>query len=140
MAGSKSNYLEARILNHFLGGVASTAPVTHYIALSTAAYNDAATGASMTEVVGGAYARVAVTNNVTNWPTATGTAPTTQTNGTTITFPTATASWGTVMSFYITDAASGGNVYYGGDLTVSKPVTSGDTASFAAGAITITED
>lgn len=140
MAGSKSDYCEAATLNLWLGATAVTAPATVYIALSTAAYSDAATGSSMTEVSGGAYARVAVTNNTTNWPAATGTSPATKSNGTAFTFPTATASWGTILSFYIVDAASGGNVLYGGDLTTSKAIASGDTATFAASSITVTED
>lgn len=140
MAGSKSDYLEKRILDHFLGATASTSAATVYIALSTAAYSDAATGSAMTEVAGGSYARVAVTNNSTNWPAATGTSPASKANGAAFTFPTASASWGTVTSFYIVDAAAAGNIYYGGDLTVAKPVTSGDTASFAISAITVTED
>jgi hypothetical protein len=143
MSGSKSDYLEAALLNLVLGGTAWTAPATTYIALSTAAYSDAATGANMSEVssTGTAYARVALTNNATNWPAATGTSPTTKANGAVITFTTASGSgWGTVTSFYIVDAASGGNVLYGGDLTASKTITSGDTASFAAAGIQITED
>lgn len=96
----------------------------------------------MTEVSSSstAYARVAVTNNSTNWPAATGTSPTTKTNGAAFTFPTATASWGTVQSFYICDASSAGNVLYGGDLTASKAIASGDTATFSSNAITVTED
>lgn len=142
MAGSKSDYLEAAILNYLLGGTALASPGTLYIALSTAAYSDAATGAAMTEVstASTAYARVAVTNNATNWPAATGTSPATKQNGTAFTFPAATAAWGTVTSFYIVDAASGGNVLYGGDLTTAKSISSGDTATFAASSITITED
>lgn len=140
MAGSKSDYLEKAILDFLLGGGALSSPGTIYVALSTAAYSDAATGSSMTEVSGGSYARVAVTNNSTNWPNATGTSPATKSNGTAVTFPTATGSWGTVASFYLCDASSAGNVLYGGDLTASKAIGSGDTATFASSAITITED
>lgn len=140
MAGSKSDFLEAAILNYMLGGGALTKPATLFIALSTAVFVDSATGTAMTEVTGGAYARVAVTNDATNWPNATGNSPATKNNGTTITFPTATAAWGTVASFYVVDAASLGNVLYGGDLTTPKAIAIGDTASFAATSITITED
>lgn len=140
MAGSKSDYLEKAILDFLLGAVSLSSPGTIYVALSTAAYSDAATGTSMTEVSGGSYARVAVTNNTTNWPVATGTSPATKANGTSITFPTATGSWGTVTAFYLVDAATVGNILYGGDLTASKTIGSGDTATFAASAITITED
>jgi hypothetical protein len=112
-----------------------------YIALSTAAYSDAATGSALTEVGAGVgYVRLAVTNNTTNWPVASGTSPATKSNGTAFTFAAATGSWGTVTSFYIVDASSAGNVLYGGDLTASKAIASGDTATFAVGAITITED
>jgi len=142
MAGSKSDYLEKVVLNLVLGGAAYTSPATVYVALSTAAYSDAATGSAMTEVSssGTNYGRVAVTNNSTNWPNATGTNPAVKQNATAITFPTASAAWGTVLSFYICDASSGGNVLYGGDLSASKVVGSGDTATFSVGAMTITED
>lgn len=140
MPGSKSDYLEKVVLDLVLGGGAFTKPATVYVALSTAVYSDAATGAAMTEVTGGAYARVAVTNNATNFPNATGTAPTQKQNAVAITFPTATAAWGTVTSFYIVDALTGGNALYGGDLATAKAVANGDTATFAANSITITED
>lgn len=134
MAGSKSNDLENKILNHILGGSDYTRPGTVYIALFTAAPTDSTSG---TEVSGGSYARVSVTNNATNWPAASGGS---KSNGTTITFATATANWGTVVAFAIMDASSGGNIMYWGDLTTSKAIDNGDTASFAASAITITED
>lgn len=137
MAGSKSDFLENKILDHVLGGPAYVKPTTIYIALSTAAYNDAATGTAMNEVSGGGYSRVAVTNDTTAWPNASGGS---KSNGTVFTFPAATATWGTVQSFYIVDTATGGNLLYGADLTVARTIASGDTASFAVGAITITEN
>lgn len=142
MSGSKSDYLEAVILNGFLGGTAIVVPSSVYIALSLAAYADSATGTAMTEVSFSStgYTRVAVGNNTTNWPAATGTNPTTKTSGAAFTFPTATGSWGTILAFYICDAASGGNVLYGADLSASKTVNTGDTATFAQGQITVTED
>lgn len=140
MAGSKSDYLEKKILDYLLGNVTDFRSSTVYIALSTAAYSDASTGASMTEVSGGSYARVAVTNDATNWPAASGTSPASKSNGTAFTFPTASGSWGTVNSFYIVDASTNGNILYGGDLTVAKTIGSGDTATFAISAITVTED
>lgn len=137
MAGSKSDYLENKLLDTVLGGPQYAIAGTVYIALSTAAYSDAATGASMTEVTGGNYSRVAVTNNSTSWPGASGG---TKSNGVIFTFPTASADWGTIQSFYITDASSGGNCLYGADLTTPRAIANGDTASFAVGSITITEN
>ena len=134
MAGSKSNYLENKVLDEVLGGVAFAAPATVYVALYTVAPTDAGGG---TEVTGGAYARAAVTNNATNWPAASGGA---KSNGTAIAFPTATASWGTVVAFGILDASTAGNLLYWGDLAVSKAIASADSASFAIGEIDVTED
>lgn len=134
MAGSKSNYLENKVLDHVLGGGDYTRPSTVYVALYTSAPNDAGGGA---EVSGGSYARVAVTNDTTNWPAASGGA---KSNGTDIVFPTATANWGTVVAFGILDASSGGNLLYWADLTTSKVVSNGDTAKFLAGDLDITED
>lgn len=134
MAGSFSDFLENEILDHVFGAAAYTAPATLYIALFTAAPTDAGGG---TEVSGGSYARVAVTNNATNFPAASGGA---KANGTEITFVTATASWGTVVAFGIFDAASAGNLLAWADLTVTKTVNNGDTAKFAVSDLDITLD
>jgi hypothetical protein len=136
MAGSKSDYLENKILDIVLGATSYTPAANIYIALSTSAYSDAATGASCNEVSGGSYARVSATNNATTWPNASGGV---KANGIVFTFPAASGSWGTVQSFYIVDANSSGNILYGADLTSARAITTGDTASFAVGAITITE-
>lgn len=134
MAGSKSNFLELELLDHVLGNAAYTAPGTVYVALYTAAPSDAGGG---TEVSGTSYARVAVTNNATNWPAASGGA---KANGTEITFPEAGGDWGTVVAFAILDAATVGNFLYWADLTASKTINSGDTAKFAVGDLDVTED
>lgn len=134
MAGSKSDYLEAKVLDHVLGGPDYTRPATIYVALYTTAPTDAGGGV---EVSGGSYSRVAVTNNSTNWPATSGG---TKSNGTSITFPTATASWGTVQAVGLLDAATGGNLLFWATLETPKSVGAGDTASFAAGALVLTED
>jgi hypothetical protein len=134
MAGSKSDFLENKLLDHVLGNTAYTAPATVYIALYTVAPTDSGGG---TEVSGGSYARASVTNNSTNWPAASGGS---KSNGTDITFPTATADWGTVVAFGIFDQLTSGNLLYWATLTTSKSILNGDTAKFSAGSITITED
>lgn len=134
MAGSKSDYLENKLLDHVLGGPDYTRPATVYIALYTVAPTDAGGG---TEVTGGSYARKDVTNNITNWPAAAGGA---KSNGTEITFVTATANWGTVVAFAIFDTVTAGNMMHWADLTLSKLISNGDTAKFAVGDIDLTED
>lgn len=117
-----------------LGGGDYTRPGTVYVALYTAAPTDAGGG---TEATGGSYARVAVTNNATNWPAAAAGA---KSNGVAITFPTATADWGTVVAFAILDASSGGNFLFWATLTTNREVLTGDTPSFAIGTLVVTED
>lgn len=141
MAG-KSDYLENRILDHFYGATASTAPATIYVGLVTTLPNDASTSGALSpgvEVTGGSYARVAVTSNATNWPAAAAGA---KANGTAITFPAPTAAWGVIVGFFLSDVASGaGNILHWGAITPNKTVNNGDPApSFAVGDLDITED
>lgn len=132
--GSKSNYLENILLDEVLGGDDYTPPATVYIALFTSAPSDSGGG---TEVSGGSYARVAVTNNATNWPAASAGV---KQNGTDVTFAQATAGWGTVVAFAVFDAGSSGNMLYWGALTASRTVAINDTVSFPTGSLTFTED
>lgn len=134
MAGF-TDFLENEVLDHLFSAATYTAPATTYIALSTTTPTDA--GGNFTEPVGNNYARVAFTNDATNWPAASGGA---KSNGVAITFPEASGSWGTVTHVGIYDASSGGNLLCWGALTVSKAITSGDTAQFAVGDLDITLD
>lgn len=139
--GSKSDYLEKKLLDHVLGGVAYAAPATVHIALfTTAGVSDAGVGTAA-EPVGGDYARLQVANNATQFPAASGT-PTRKTNANLLSWPTATASWGTVLEWAIMDAAVGGNVLYWGAFTTAqrREILTGDTATIAAGVLDITED
>jgi hypothetical protein len=130
MAGSFSDYLENELLDHVLKVGAYTQPTNIYVALFTVAPTDAGGG---TEVSGGSYARV----QCNTWDAASGGA---SANTGAITFPQATANWGTVVAFALFDAVSGGNMLAWGDLAVSKAVDSGDTAEFAAGDLDVTLD
>ncbi|MFH1067539.1 MAG: hypothetical protein V1746_06525 [bacterium] len=131
---AKSDYLENKMVDLVLGGNSFTPPSTIYVALYTAAPNDAGGG---TEVSGYAYARKDVANNSTNWPNASNGA---KSNGVAIEFASASGGdWGTVTHFALFDAASAGNMLYYGALTSSKTVNNGDQARFAAGALTVVE-
>jgi len=129
-----SDFLENKLLDHVLGGTAYTAPGTTYIALFTVAPSDSGGG---TEVSGGSYARVAYTNNTTNWPAASGGS---KSNANVIDFGTATANWGTIVAVAIFDAATAGNMLFYGNLTQSKTVNNGDGFKFLAGKLTISFD
>ena len=141
MAGNKSAFYERAILDFGLSAIAFTPPAVLYLGLSTSAFSTNATGSVMNEVnfTGTAYSRVAITANLTNFPAASGSNPATKSNGTVFTFPTSTASWGTILSAYLINASTGGSILYGADLTASKVIQTGDTATYAVGALTITE-
>lgn len=132
-----TNYLENKLIDHVFQNTAFTSPTTLYIALFTAV-SDGEAG-TVTEVTGGSYARVAVTANASNWADATGNNGTTSNVGA-VTFPAATADWGTVTHFGIYDASSAGNLLVYAALTASRTITNGSTPSFAAGALTVQID
>lgn len=140
MASGKSAYLEAALLDHVYGDTAYTPPATIYFALSTSAWDPAATGSAMDEVAGGSYARQPLTNNTTDFPNATGADPAVKTTGAAVDFPTATADWGTVLSWYAVDASSAGNCLHGGDFPAPIPVAIGGSVSAPAGNVLIREN
>jgi hypothetical protein len=134
--GSKSDTWELEVLKMVTGQattVITTTPLTPFLALFTADPSDSAAG---TEVTGGSYARVACSGG-TKWAAP---AAGSVTTNAVVTFPTATANWGTITGFALMTASSGGTLLMWGSLTASKVVNNGDTASFAAGQLTLTED
>lgn len=133
-----SDYYEAQILNDMFRTTARTRPAAIWIALYTAAPSDSGGG---TEVTGGSYARVQVTQADANWnaPGA-GAGAALIDNVNAITFATATANWGTITHVGIFDASTAGNLLMWGALTASKVVNSGDTFRFAAGDLDISLD
>ena len=123
-----SDYLEVALLNATLNGTAFTAVNNPYISLHTADPTDAGTGA---EVSGGSYARTAA-----SFATASGTSGLVATDAD-VTFPTATASWGTVGWIALWDSASGGNMLYHTALDASKTIDSGDIFKITTGNLTV---
>lgn len=106
---------------------AFTAPTTVYVALVTTTPTQTAAG---TEVSGGSYARQAATFSAF--------ASSASSNSATVTFPTATADWGTVTHFEVYTASTAGTRIGYGALTSSRNITNGTTASFAGTTLTIT--
>ena len=129
---------EQKLLDHLLNDPANTPAATNYLGLSSTTPTEAA--GNITEPSTGAYARCATTNA--DWSAASGTAPAQKLNTATLTFVTATADWvagGNLTNFVLYDhlslTGSAHEVAFGA-LTTPKPVLNGDTASFAASAIT----
>ena len=122
-----SNYLENALINAVLRNTTYTSPATVYVSLWTTDPTDAGSG---NEVSGGSYARTSVTfgapsNGVTS-------------NNADVSFPQATASWGTVGWIGLNDASTCGNLLFHTPLDTSKTIDSGDIFKIASGSLTVT--
>ena len=126
MAGNLTNYLENKLLDHFLGTTAYTMP-TVYVGLFTVAPGDAGGG---TEVTGGSYAR----------QTAAFTADSSgaTSNSGNIDFTGMPAA--TTVAIAIFDASTSGNMLVHGTLTTNKQTDAGDTLRIATGDLDISID
>ena len=122
-----SNYLENALINGTLRATTFTAPAAVYVSLHTADPTDAGTGA---EVSGGSYVRQAATFGAPSNGASTTTAD--------ITYPQATASYGTVGWIGIWDASTSGNLLYHSPLNTSKTIDTGDIFKITSGSLTVT--
>lgn len=122
-----SDYLENELLDHVLSNAAYTSPTTVYVGLYTSSPNDDDSG---TEVSGGSYARQSASFAAASGGSA-------STNAT-ITFPAATANWGTITHVSIHDASTAGNLLFHGAVTSSKTIETGDTFQISSGNLTVT--
>jgi hypothetical protein len=122
-----SNYLENALINAVLRNTSYTSPTTVYVSLYTTDPTDADTG---TEVSGGSYARTSVTFAAPSNGVAASNAD--------CTFPTATASWGTITHIGIHDASTSGNLLFHTALDTSKTIDSGDIFKIESGNLSVT--
>lgn len=124
-----STYLENKLLDHVLRNVSYSSPTTAYVGLYTSNPDEGNTG---TEVSGGSYARqvLAVT-------TASGGIVTSSAD---ITFPQATANWGTISHIGILDALTSGNLLMYTALTTSKTIETDDILKISSGNLSVTLD
>jgi len=136
MSDAASNYLENELLDHVLNNSTASfdAADTLYLALfhGTAASVKAnlEAGTLTDEITLGSYARQTIAFNT----AASGSA----TNNGAVQFPVATANYdGAVTCIAVMDAATSGNVYFYGELTVAKTVTTGDQFQIADTNLTI---
>lgn len=104
----------------------SGSPETWHVGLSTTTSNP--DGSGFTEPSGANYSRVAVTNNGTNFPSATTVSGrTTKKNGAKITFPNPSGNWGSVVEWGIFSASSGGTPKYTSPLSAPISPKNGNT-------------
>ena len=127
MAGNLSNYLENKLLDHFLGTAAYTMPTTVYVGLYTVAPTDAGGG---TQVTGGSYARQTAAFS--------GAASGATSNTANIDFAGMPAA--TTVAIGVFDALTSGNLLLWGTLTANKTTDAGDTLRIATGDLDISID
>lgn len=127
MAGNLTNYLENKLIDHFLGTTTYTKPSAVYIALFTVTPGEAGGG---TEVSGGSYARKVCTFNA----SASGA---TENTGN-VDFDLMPAA--TTVAIGIFDAITAGNMLLYGALTTNKTTDAGDTLRIATGDLDISID
>jgi hypothetical protein len=126
MPGFLTDYTNNAILNLIFGAATYTPTATLYLGLSQSSSNK---GAILTEPTGGGYARVAIANTLDNFSVA---SAGTKSNTEAIKFPIPTGDWGTMLSLFIADSPTGGNVLAMADLTRPKTIKSGGTAATVA--------
>ena len=135
-AGAISDYLADALMDLAFNNTAYSVPPT-YIGLTTATVSDSNTGTSITEVSGGSYARKQVNINGGASPTWDLASSGSVANTHDVTLVTATASWGTVTSMVICDAATTGNLLFYDNAMTDQAVGDGDTVTFTAGNLSI---
>jgi len=132
--GYKSTWLSNKILGLELGLTTWTPPATWYLALFTTLPTPGGTGG--VEVSTGGYARIAITNNTTNFPSPTNGQVV---NGAAIACGTPSSSWGTIVGVALYDASTGGNM---GRVFIASPPISAPASTpltIPAGSLIATE-
>jgi hypothetical protein len=124
-----SNFLENALINATLRNTTYTSVATVYVSLWTSDPTDAGSGTEVS-TSGTSYARTAVTFGAPSNGAST--------NSADVTFPTATASWGTVGWIGINDAATSGNLLYHSPLDTAKVIDSGDIFKITTGNLSVT--
>lgn len=121
-----TNYSENWMLKVQLTTEVVTRPTAWWVGVGTGRNDDGITG----EPSGNGYARQSATFSVT---------ADTSTNTALLVFgPCATASWGSISTVGIFDAATGGNCLWAGNLAAARTVDVGDSLTIAASAFSQT--
>ncbi len=128
-----ASYVKDKLLDLAFSATAwGSKPTTVYFALLSTAPTDAGGG---TELTGSGYARVSKTTSGSSKFTV-------STNGVTnadaISFPTATADWGTATHVGVYDASSGGNLLYWSPIGAPRIIVRGDSVSLDTGVFSVT--
>lgn len=132
MDGSFTDYSNNLILNSFYGGSVFNPPQTLYFGLSTVLLQKNSNGLTPKEPDDKYYTRIAIANNVTNFPPALAGQ---KTCNATLIWPEPKKEWGTIKSVFIADASGirGGNLIDFYNLPTPITVNSGDPSVYVPG-------
>ena len=138
MAGGLGNFWSQAVLDYLLGGTVPSLPGTWYAALFSVTPSDSSGG---TELAGSGYARIALTNNATNFPASSVVSNVaTKVTGTTITWgPASGSNWAQAVAVGFFDAASSGHLGWWGPLGTPVTVNVGQSLQILAGSGVFTE-
>lgn len=128
---SIATYLSNKVLDKVFGRTDFTAAATLYLALYSVAPNSDGSGG--TELTGGGYARVAITNDITSFPNAAARQKLNDVEIGPFANDGTAGDWLPAVAWKILDANSGGNVYTFGLLTPAVTIRAFQSRSFAAG-------
>ena len=129
--GFFTDYQLGKWLDQLFAGAPYTPPATLYVGLSIRRASRQGNVNEPSSASG--YSRAVAGSGSWGTSSAGGT-----TNVQAIAFPTPTAAWGTVISMFVADAPTGGNVIAAADLVSPRTINAGDPAkTFAPGAIQI---
>ncbi len=131
--GSFCDFWEDKILDHIFGKSAYTASDVIYVALSTTLPTDA--GGNITEPSPAEYGRVGTLTS--DWNASVGG---TIDNSSVVGFSQAISLWGDISHFALYDTYLAGNALAWGALSLTKTITTNDTASFAVGVLDVSLD
>lgn len=115
------------VLNKEFGGTDYTPKTSYWIGFRSG-------GIELTDGDSPGYVRIESVNNTTNWPA---TSTNTKQNGTAITTPQADGNWLEADEVVLYDASTAGNVRYSGLLDQPFTLTTGQSRSFAEGALKV---
>lgn len=136
--GEFAQYLSSNVLNYIFGLESYAPPITMYLGLSTATIND--DGSGIVEPSVPSYSRIPINNNKITWTTTEIIeGKTVLKNVSELEFNVATEAWGTIVSWFIADAESGGNVLIYGTLDNPIVVNENNRLIIPSGAICISE-
>ena len=128
MSDALTDTYETLLLKYLLTTDSVTRPTNWYVGLY-ASGNQPSDSSAGTELSGNGYARQSVTFSVTG---------NSGTNSGSITFPTATASWGTITFAGLFDSQNGGSLIAYSQLGASKVIDTNDILQISNNSLTLT--